>query len=145
LNAWQLGSDWEKKSAAAKLADLINETNAIRQAAMQLFDAILKANYEKPGDWRAFPAPDVEYQVYTDYPAWMKWICQRFRTNPIVAVDLGEVTQHAENRAAVPYQVTLKNGVKLGGVLPMQWVARGQQWFGVEGLDWHLRAAQPTP
>jgi hypothetical protein len=53
------------------------------------------------------------------------------------------VTQHADNRAAVPYQVTLKNGAKLEGVLPMQWDARGQQWFGVEGLDWHL-SRRPT-
>jgi hypothetical protein len=138
LNAWQLGSNWEKKITTVKLQSWTNETNAIRQAAMRLFDAIRKANYEKPGDWRAFPAPDVEYQVYTDYPAWMKWICQHFRTNPIVAVDLAEVTQHADDRVAVPYQVTLKNGTKLEGVLPMQWDAHGQQWFGVEGLDWHL-------
>lgn len=143
LNAWQLGSDWEKNSAVAKLANLINETNAVRQAAMRLFDAIRKANYERPGDWRKFPAPDIEYQVYTDYPAWMKWICQRFRTNPIVAVDLGEVARQADNHAVVPYQVTLKDGTKLEGVLPMQWDARGQQWFGVEGLDWHLGKSQP--
>ena len=138
LNAWQLGSGWERQAAAAKLQNWANETNAVRQAAMRLFDAIRTANYEKPGDWRTFPSPDVEYQVYTDYPAWMRWICQRFRTNPIVAVDLGEVTQDAENHAAVPYKVTLNNGAKLQGVLPMQWDARGQQWFGVEGLDWHL-------
>jgi hypothetical protein len=143
LNAWHHGSDWEKKAAAAKLASLANETNAVRQAAMRLFDAIRKANYEKPGDWRKFPAPDIEYQVYTDYPAWMKWICQHFRTNPIVAVDLGEVTQHSGNSAALSYEATLKNGTKLEGVLPMQWDARGQQWFGVEGLDWHL-GSRPT-
>jgi len=138
LNTWQLGSDWEKQAAVARLQNLANETNAVRLAAIRLFDAIRKANYEKPGDWRKFPAPDVEYQVYTDYPAWMKWICQRFRTNPIAAVELGEVTQHNDNQAAVPYHVTLKNGAKLEGVLPMQWDARGQQWCGVEGLDWHL-------
>jgi hypothetical protein len=142
LNAWHLGSDWEKKAAAAKLASLANETNAVRQAAMRLFDAIRKANYDKPGDWRKFPAPDIEYQVYTDYPAWMKWICQHFHTNPIVAVDLGEVTQHSGNQAALPFKVTLKNGTRLEGMLPMQWDARGQQWFGVEGLDWHLRRAE---
>jgi hypothetical protein len=145
LNAWHYGSEWEKKIVAAKLQSLAGETNAVRQAAMRLFDAIRKANYEKPGDWRKFPAPDIEYQVNTDYPAWMKWICQRFRTNPIVAVNLGEVTRHGEHRAALPYHVTLNNGDKLEGVLPMQWDARGQQWFGVEGLDWHLRKPQTTP
>jgi hypothetical protein len=139
LNAWQLGSDWEREAAAAKTRDLANETNAIRQAAMRLFDAIRKADYEKPGDWRSFPAPDIEYQVYTDYPAWMKWICRHFRTNPIVTVDLGEVARQTDGRAALPYQVTLRDGAKLEGVLPMKWDAHGQQWFGVEGLDWHLR------
>jgi hypothetical protein len=142
LNAWHYGSDWEKKITAAKFANLANETNDVRRAAMRLFDAIRTANYEKPGDWRKFPAADIEYQVHTDYPAWMKWICQHFHTNPIVAVDLGEVTQHGEHRAALPYHVTLKNGDKLEGVLPMQWDARGQEWFGVEGLDWHLRKAK---
>jgi hypothetical protein len=82
--------------------------------------------------------------MYTDYLAWMNWICQRIRTNPITAVELGEVTQHADNQAELPYKVTLRNGDKLDGVLPMQWDARGQQWFGVEGLDWHLGKAQPT-
>jgi hypothetical protein len=145
LDAWQLGSDWEKRAAAAKLGNWANETNAVCLAAIRLFDAIRKANYEKPGDWRKFPAPDVEYQVYTDYPAWMRWICQRFRTNPIVAVNLGEVTQLTDKSAALPYQVTLKNEAKLEGVLPMQWDARGQQWFGVEGLDWHLKNPNTYP
>jgi len=40
---------------------------------------------------------------------------------------------------AVPYAVTLKDGAKLEGVLPMQCDAYGGTWFGVERLDWHLR------
>lgn len=138
LNAWEMGSDWEKKALAGKLQDWANETNVIQEAAVRLFDAIRKADYQKPGNWRAFPAPDVDYRVYTDAPGWVRWICQHFRTNPITAVDLGEVARQSNSWPAVSYKVTLKDGSKLEGVLPLEWNARAQQWFGVEGLDWHL-------
>jgi hypothetical protein len=138
LNAWQLGSSWEKKSKAAKLKNWSAETNAIQKAAARLLDALRKANYEKPGDWRSFPAPDVDYQVATDYPGWMRWVCQHFRTNPITAVNLGAVTRQTDGNPAVPYHLTLQNGATLDGILPMKWDARSQTWFGSEGLDWHL-------
>lgn len=32
----------------------------------------------------------------------------------------------------------LFDAAKPVGALPLQWDARGLQWFGVEGLDWHL-------
>ncbi len=139
LNAWEMGSDWKKKVLSSKLKDWANETNTIRNAAIRLFDAIRKADYENPGDWESFPAPDVDYRVHTDYRGWMNWICEHFRTNPIVNVDLGEVKRQADGRPSVSYKVTLKDGSKLTGVLPMEWNAYSQQWFGVNGLDWHLQ------
>ena len=142
LNAWQWGSDWEKKSIEAKHQDW-GDTKAIAQAAQRLLEAIRRADYASPGDWQQFPAPDVDYQVYTDYPAWMNWICTHFRTNPIVSVNLGEVVRHTDGWPCVSYQLTLKNATVLKGVLPFQWNARGEEWYGVHGLDWHLKPTEP--
>ena len=145
LRAWEAGSDWEKKAAAARLKQWSADKDSIRKAALRLFAAIRQADYEHPGDWRSFPAPDADYQVYQDAPAWMEWICQHFRTNPIVAVDLGEVAGQTNGLPAVPYRVTLKDGGKLAGLLPMNYDARSEAWFGVEGLDWHLHSPTTAP
>lgn len=42
-----------------------------------------------------------------------------------VSRPVGEVTQQNDIRASMPYQVMLRNGAKLEGVLPMQRDARG--------------------
>ncbi|MGO9199035.1 MAG: hypothetical protein ACLQM8_00650 [Limisphaerales bacterium] len=140
LRAWEWGSDWQKKLVAARLKDWWpQDKEVIRQSALRLFQAIRQANYEDPGPSQTFPAPDVDYQVYTDYPSWMGWICQHFRTNPIVAVDLGGITMNTNGLPALAYKVTLKNGGKLEGVLPMNYNPRSERWYGVEGLDWHLK------
>jgi hypothetical protein len=139
LNAWEYGSDWEKKICEAKQRDPSADGLAIRQAAERLIEAIRKADYEHPGDWKSFPSPDVDYTVYTDYPGWMQWVCQHFRTNPIVQVELGEVFLNTKHMPCVSYKLTLKNSKSLDGSLPLQWSARTQRWAGVEGLDWHRR------
>ncbi len=108
LRAWEWGSDWQKKLAAAKLKDWWpQDKEVIRQSALRLFEAIRQANYEDPGPSQTFPAPDVDYQVYMDYPSWVGWICQHFRTNPIVAVDLGGIRMNTNRLPALPYKVTL--------------------------------------
>lgn len=137
LNAWQYGSDWARKITEAKHKEAMKNAPAIRRAAERLFEAIRKADYEHPGDWRKFPAPDVSYTVYTDYPGWMNWICQHFRTNPIVKTELREMRLNAQKLPAFDYQLTLQNGSVLKGTLPFRWEARDQSWAGVEGLDWH--------
>jgi hypothetical protein len=139
LNAWEYGSDWEKKLCEAKQQDPCADAPAIRQAAERLIEAIRKADYEHPGDWESFPAPDVDYTVYTDYPGWMHWVCQHFRTNPIVQVELGEVFLNTKHMPCVNYKLTLQNSKSLDGSLPLRWSARTQRWGGVEGLDWHRR------
>ena len=137
LNAWEYGSDWEKKLREAKHRNALADAPAIKQAAERLIEAIRKADYEHPGDWQCFPSPDVDYKVYTDYPGWMHWICQHFRTNPIVKAELGEVAFDAKQSPGLSYKLTLQNGQTLEGNLPVRWNARAQCWGGVEGLDWH--------
>ncbi len=139
LNAWEYGSDWEKKLREVKHRNALADAPAIKQAAERLIEAIRKANYEHPGAWESFPSPDVDYTVYTDYPGWMHWICQRFRTNPIVEVEFGEVSLDAKRLPGVTYKLALQNEETLEGTLPFRWSARTQRWGGVEGLDWHRR------
>jgi len=138
LRAWEWGAGWEKRVRAETLAHWPENKDVIRQAAQRLLEAIRKADYEHPGSWQHFPSPDVSYQVYTDYPSWMHWICQHFRTNPIVSIELGDVAAGANGLPTMPYRLALKDGSQLEGVLPMGYNARGNEWFGREGLDWHL-------
>jgi hypothetical protein len=69
----------------------------------------------------------------------MQWICRHFRTNPIVTVELGGIAPHTNGLPAMPYRVALKDGGQMAGLLPMKYDECSQAWFGVEGLDWHLR------
>jgi hypothetical protein len=141
LNAWHYGSDWEKLMRDTKHREALQDAPAIRREAQRLFDALRKADYQKPGDWQSFPAPDVDYTVHTDYPAWMQWVCRHFLTNPIVKVDLGEVLLDSNRLPALNYKLTLKSGSALADTLPFRWNARTERWGGWEGLDWHLRPA----
>jgi hypothetical protein len=138
LSAWEFGGDWKQKMVAVKIKNWQQDTVAMRKEALRLFDAIRQADYEHPGYHLSFPSPDVEYQGATD-ASWMRWICQHFRTNPIVAVDLGERTMNTNGLPAMSYRVSLKNGEKLEGVLPMNYDPGSKKWYGVEGLDWHLK------
>ncbi len=139
LNAWEYGSDWEKNLCEAKHRNALADAPAIKQAAERLVEAIRKADYEHPGAWDDFPSPDVDYTVYSDYPGWMQWICQHFRTNPIAEVELGEVALDVRQLPGLPYKLTLQNHQTLEGTLPFRWSAKTQRWGGVEGLDWHRR------
>ncbi|MBI5388284.1 MAG: protein kinase [Verrucomicrobia bacterium] len=116
---------------------------AMQLAAIQLFDAIRGADYTHPRDWKTFLAPEVRYTVNSDFPGWVQWICRRFRTNPIVQVKLNPVAHRPDERPAVRYEAILQDGARLGGTLPMAWNDETQQWFGLEGLDWHLRSEAP--
>ena len=141
LRAWEWGSHWKKDMVAAKMKTWPQETDAIRQAAVRLLEAIRQANYDHPGYYASFPAPEVEYEVKADRRAWVAWICQHFRTNPIVSVNLGEVKTHTNGLPALSYEIKLQNGRKLVGLLPMNYNPGSEDWYGAEGLDWHLQSS----
>ena len=148
LNAWHYGSEWEQPVREARHRQAMQDAPAIRREAQRLFDALRKADYQNPGDWQSFPAPDVDYTVHTDYPDWMRWVCQRFQTNPIVKVDLSEVFLDSNHLPALNYRLTLQDGSALADKLPFRYNARAERWGGWEGLDWHLGAAgqsEPAP
>jgi hypothetical protein len=136
-SAWELGSDWKQKMVAAKLKNWQQHKAAIRNDALRLFEAIRHANYEHPGHYLSFPAPDVEYGAATD-SSWMRWICRQFCTNPIVGLDLGPMTSSTNSLPTISYRVRLKNDGRLEGVLIMNYNPGRGQWCGVKGLDWQL-------
>ncbi len=145
MDAWKLGDNWKHEARKEKLKYAIEHTGIVVEAARSLFDAIRKADYENPGDWRDFPDPQHGYQTFTNYPGWMSWICDNFKKNPIVSVGLGDVRskRFGEGKMMLPtisYTLTLKNGDVLQGELPFDYDPLSQSWFGTQGLDWHLKS-----
>ena len=131
----------------AKFAKSAEEVSG---AAQRLFQAIRDADYNrdwnKPKNWAQFPAKDVDYCVNHGYPGWVKWVCNKFKTNPIVDVQLGKVFADSEGRPAVHFRLTLKDGEVLQGDLPFvrSYHLGHESWMGVEALDWHLQKKLET-
>ena len=127
---------------AAKTAQSADEVTA---AARRLFDAIRAADYDhdwiSTGDWKGFPAKDVEYNVDHNMPGWVSWVCAKFKANPITDVQLGKVFPSPGGLPTVHFELRLKDGEILQGDLPFQWDSQKKQWIGQEGLDWHLHNA----
>jgi beta-lactamase regulating signal transducer with metallopeptidase domain/peroxiredoxin/outer membrane lipoprotein-sorting protein len=136
----ELGAN-AQRSAAATVAKVADEVSA---AAQRLFQAIREADYSKdwskPTDWNQFPAKDVDYCVDHNFPGWVKWVCNKFKTNPIVDVQLGKVFADSEGRPTVHFRLTLKDGEILQGDLPFVRSRDPKRipWMGLESLDWHL-------
>ncbi|MBI5386423.1 MAG: hypothetical protein HZA90_17265 [Verrucomicrobia bacterium] len=140
LDAWHHGSGWKQRSRDAAYDTVRKDTTVIRREAGLLFDALRQADYSQAHNWQTFPSPNVGlYCVQTRRDDWTQWICQHFRTNPIVQVELGEVFFQAGGRPAVPYKLMLKDRTHLEGVLPFDWSPDAGRWEGHQGLDWHLR------
>ena len=52
-------------------------------------------------------------------PGWVRWVCQKFKANPITDVQLGKVFA-GPRQADGPFRVALKDGEILQGDLPFQ-------------------------
>jgi len=111
-------------------------------AARRLFQAIRAADYDhdwiSTKDWEHFPAKDVDYTVDHNYPGWVRWVCRKFKANPITDVRLGSVFAGPDGAPTVHFQLHLKGGEVLQGDLPFHWDSERKQWIGWQGLDWHL-------
>ncbi|MHC1767481.1 MAG: hypothetical protein AB9869_24910 [Verrucomicrobiia bacterium] len=140
VDAWHQGSDWKKQSRDAQYREIRKDTIILRREAERLFEALRQADCSKPQNWQTFPSPDVGlYWVESYRDDWTRWVCQHFRTNPIVEVELGKVSFQAGGRPAVAYKLLLRDRTTLEGVLPFEWRPDAGRWEGVAGLDWHLR------
>ncbi len=126
--------DWDATAAAA--AEKITAT------AQRLFQAIRAADYDhdwtKTGDWKWFPAKDVQY-VARDRAGWVRWTCKKFKTNAITDVRLGKVVPNGGGAPTLHFELQLKQGQRLRGDLPFRWDSEKKQWIAEQGLDWHLR------
>jgi hypothetical protein len=147
MNAWHKGgSDWKKTIRDEKHAYI--EPEEIVKAAEQFFDKIRNANYDYFLDsrgqfvmskWQKFPIVGY-YQAHTRLNELAKWICETFKRNPIMTIELGKVYID-KKKPTIPYKLTLKDGTVLEGNLPFEYlVDEGRpRWHGVEGIDWHLK------
>jgi len=131
-------------------------SDEIKQAAKQLFDSIKDADYEsflnskKKTWWNDFPTWNT-YMSVKWHDELVKWICNTFKGNPIVKVELGEVfisdvkEADLKNLPAVPYKLTLKDGRIIEGNLPFRYLPKRKgsevkaYWQGLHGIDWHLQ------
>jgi hypothetical protein len=145
------------KKAGGLLADAIQQdwdaaaqqsATAVTAAARRLFEAIRAADYSrdwtKTGDWKWFPSRGVSYTVSRDRQGWVRWVCQKFKANPIADVRLGKVAAGPRGMPTIHYEVHLKNGEVLQGDVPFESHARGKRWIGQGGIDWHLQVPAGT-
>jgi hypothetical protein len=158
VDAWYGYDEGEPKAIAAlkkaggELAEAVSqEINAeiarsadeIHAAAQRLFEAIRSADYDHDWmsnkDWKNFPAKGVDYTVNHGYISWVRWVCTKFKANPIVEVRLGKVFANPDGLPAIHYELQLKDGEVLQGDLPFIKHPKTGKWTGREGLDWHLR------
>jgi beta-lactamase regulating signal transducer with metallopeptidase domain len=151
LDAWHRGDQWRKTIRDEKLKDAAERPEIIIAAANRLIGAIREADYDNPKKWKTDPdawqrfiAP--EYCVKSNYPGWVKWICENFKDNPIVEVEFGEVFSEERkgffgegNLPHIPYKLIRKDGLVLEGILPFDYSVRQGEWMGYTGLDWHMK------
>ncbi len=135
----------DKAVAIEQLFDqVVAEPTELLAAARRLLEAVRDADYTASDAWRDFIDP--EYCVYTNYPAWVRWVCANLKANPIETIELGDVSRGAteghwaghQNIPAVPYKLTLRDGKVLQGVLQFDYNLDEEYWMGMYGLDWHL-------
>ncbi len=158
VDAWYGGAEMHSKAVATlkkaggPLAEAIQQeweataqrsADAVTAAAQRLFQSLRTADYNHDwigtGDWKHFPAKDVKYDANRDTLGWVRWVCRKFKVNPITDVRLGKIVAGQQGLPTIHYELHLKNGEILQGDLPFQADSRGKQWLGHEGLDWHLR------
>jgi hypothetical protein len=124
-------------------AKVMKSADDVAAAARRLFDAIRAADYEHNWlgntDWKYFPAKDVSYEPDRNRSGWVRWVCTKFKTNPIAEVQIGKVFANPNGRPTVHFELKLKDGEILQGDLPFTGNSDKKLWTGQGGLDWHLQ------
>jgi hypothetical protein len=140
----------------SKHAQAMDHPEEVSAAAEALFQKIRQADYEpfleQGVHWRQFPIVGY-YMTHHWFDVLVKWMCETFRDNPIVQVELGEVFANEyevhgyTGLPTVPYKVTLQDGMVLKGCLPFEYNFDGKvgHWHGLQGIDWHLEQRLQDP
>ena len=158
VDAWYGGKEEHPRGIAAlrktggQLAEAIRQevdnraakaAPEVAAAATRLFDALRAADYDhdwiNTKDWEHFPAKDVDYCVDHNYPGWVRWVCKKFKENPITDAQCGEVFANPGGLPTLHFELHLKDGEVLQGDLPFSWDPKKKRWVGQAGLDWHLQ------
>ena len=142
--------------AEEQYTNVLDKKELFQETAEELFDKLQKADYQKvlsyydeqTGKWRkdGWKKLDLDYCVHTNWPSFALWVCRTFKDNPIQSVELGEpfisdtqLMGQKQNAPAIPYTLTLKDGIVLKGDLTFAYRANSKKWQPTEGIDWHLQ------
>jgi hypothetical protein len=127
-------------------AKVMKSAEEVAAAAQRFFEAIRAVDYEHQwlgtADWKHFPAKDAGYDPDHNRSGWVRWMCAKFKANPITDVRLGKVFANLGGLPTVHFELHLKDGEVLQGDLPFSWDSEKKQWLGQAGLDWHLHDAK---
>jgi hypothetical protein len=134
VTAWHHGDDWEPRERERQYRLAREHPETITAEAEKMFAVLRSADRDR------LRGLEFRYQAHHHVDVWLDWVVKRFTDDPIRTVELGEVRADDKGRPAVPYTVILESGDRLTGVLPFQYHARAQVWYGLHGLDWHLRS-----
>jgi beta-lactamase regulating signal transducer with metallopeptidase domain/outer membrane lipoprotein-sorting protein len=130
-----------------KLIGVLEYPKFITNSAKGLFEKIQKADYDyflnskDTQTWKEFPIVE-SYKTYKQYPQLVNWICNTFKDNPIVSVELGEVNASEKDWPSIEYKLILKDGSTIEGTLRFEYHFFGDndgRWYGIHGIDWHLQ------
>lgn len=132
--------------------EVVAKPRRLYAEAEKLLQDIRAADYDNVKRWKQDRDAwkdfiKAEYCVYTNYPGWVKWICEHFQDNPITKVTWGEVSRSTQKGfwkghkrvPAVEYSFTLKDNSTLTGTLLFDYHPGKDLWMGLHGLDWHLQ------
>ncbi len=142
------GGELEKAVRKMRDAQFAQSVKEVTTEAERLFQAIRDANYDydsvrtSSGDSEGFLGADVIYFMKRSQPRWERWVCEKFKANPITEVRLGEIFLNTDRLLTIHFELQLKDGEVLQGDLPFKWSSTEKQWIGRHGLDWHLREAK---
>jgi beta-lactamase regulating signal transducer with metallopeptidase domain/HEAT repeat protein len=141
-----------------KITEARSDPQIIRKVALDLFQKIQNTDYDyflsNFDAWEQFPMVKY-YNCYRDYPTLVQWICKTFKQNPIVSIELGDVS-FDEQWPRIYYKLILNDGAILEGDLHFEYhFYHGNEgrWYGIHGhfyegpetpykthgLDWHLQ------
>ena len=162
VDAWYGGGKEHPKAIAAlqksggALAEAIRQeiqaktakaAPAVAAAAQRLFQVLRDADYDHNGistrDWKHHPSKEINYNPDRNDRGWVRWVCKKFKADPISDVRLGNVFANSGGMPTIHFELHLKDGEILHGDLPfhfIEWGSGGKQWVGQGGLDWHLHA-----
>jgi len=127
-------NDWDAQAAQS--------AEEVTKAAGQLFQAIRDADYDcdwgKNDRWKEFPSKEANYRPTSDGSGWVRWVCNKFKTDPIIEIRLGKVCADSDGWPTVHFQLSLKDGESLEGDLRFERDTIKEPWRARGGLDWHV-------